>query len=231
MKTIGLIGGMSWQSTAKYYQVINETVAKKLGGLHSAKIVLYSVDFAEIEEMQHQDNWEDATKLMIHAAQSIEKSGANLILICTNTMHMMADDIANSINIPLLDIIDAVANKINSLGFTNVGLLGTRFTMENNFYKGRLINKHKIGVVTPNEADRIKVHNIIYHELCLGKIKVSSKEALKKIITRLGNKNAQGIILGCTELSLLIKQDDCSILLLDTTRIHAEAAVDCALEK
>ena len=231
MKTIGLIGGMSWQSTAKYYQVINETVAKKLGGLHSAKIVLYSVDFAEIEEMQHQDNWEDATKLMIHAAQSIEKSGANLILICTNTMHMMADDIANSINIPLLDIIDAVANKINSLGFTNVGLLGTRFTMENNFYKGRLINKHKIGVVTPNEADRIKVHNIIYHELCLGKIKVSSKEMLKKIITRLGNKNAQGIILGCTELSLLIKQDDCSILLLDTTRIHAEAAVDCALEK
>ena len=231
MKTIGLIGGMSWQSTAKYYQVINETVAKKLGGLHSAKIVLYSVDFAEFEEMQHQDNWEDATKLMIHAAQSIEKSGANLILICTNTMHMMADDIANSINIPLLHIIDAVANKINSLGFTNVGLLGTRFTMENNFYKGRLINKHKIGVVTPNEADRIKVHNIIYHELCLGKIKVSSKEALKKIITRLGNKNAQGIILGCTELSLLIKQDDCSIPLLDTTRIHAEAAVDCALEK
>ncbi|MCD6230746.1 MAG: aspartate/glutamate racemase family protein [Dehalococcoidia bacterium] len=231
MKIIGLIGGMGWQSTAKYYQVINETVAKKLGGLHSAKIVLYSVDFAEIEEMQHQDNWEDATKLMIHAAQSIEKSGANLILICTNTMHMMADDIANSINIPLLHIIDAVANKINSLGFTNVGLLGTRFTMENNFYKGRLINKHKIGVVTPNEADRIKVHNIIYHELCLGKIKVSSKEMLKKIITRLGNKNAQGIILGCTELSLLIKQDDCSIPLLDTTRIHAEAAVDCALEK
>ena len=231
MKTIGLIGGMSWQSTAEYYQVINETVAKKLGGLHSAKIVLCSVDFAEIEEMQHQDKWEDATKLMIHAAQSIEKSGANLILICTNTMHMMADDIANSINIPLLHIIDAVANKINSLGFTNVGLLGTRFTMENNFYKGRLTNKHKIGVVTPNEANRIKVHNIIYHELCLGKIKVSSKEALKKIISRLGNKNARGIILGCTELSLLIKQDDCSIPLLDTTRIHAEAAVDYALEK
>ena len=231
MKTIGLIGGMSWQSTAEYYQVINETVAKKLGGLHSAKIVLCSVDFAEIEEMQHQDKWEDATKLMIHAAQSIEKSGANLILICINTMHMMADDIANSINIPLLHIIDAVANKINSLGFTKVGLLGTRFTMENNFYKGRLTNKHKIGVVIPNEADRIRVHNIIYHELCLGKIKVSSKEALKKIITRLSNKNAQGIILGCTELSLLIKQDDCSIPLLDTTRIHAEAAVDYALEK
>ena len=231
MKTIGIIGGMSWQSTAEYYQVINETVAKKLGGLHSAKIVLYSVDFAEIEEMQHQDKWEDATKLMIHAAQSMEKSGANLILICTNTMHMMADDIANSINIPLLHIIDAVANKIKSLGFTNVGLLGTRFTMENNFYKGRLTNKHKIGVVIPNEADRIRVHNIIYHELCLGKIKVSSKEALKKIITRLSNKNAQGIILGCTELSLLIKQDDCSIPLLDTTRIHAEAAVDYALEK
>jgi aspartate racemase len=146
-------------------------------------------------------------------------------------MHMMADDIANSINIPLLHIIDAVANKINSLGFTNVGLLSTRFTMENNFYKGRLINKHKISVVTPNEAGRIKVHNIIYHELCLGKIKVSSKEALKKIITKLSNKNAQGIILGCTELSLLIKQDDCSIPLLDTTRIHAEAAVDYALEK
>lgn len=231
MKTIGLIGGMSWQSTTEYYQVINETVAKKLGGLHSAKIVLYSVDFAEIEEMQHQNKWEDATKLMIHAAQNIEKSGANLILICTNTMHLMADDIANSINIPLLHIIDAVANKINSLGFTNVGLLGTRFTMENNFYRGRLINKHKIGVVTPNKADRIRVHNIIYHELCLGEIKISSKEALKKIITRLGNKNAQGIILGCTELPLLIKQDDCSIPLLDTTRIHAEAAVDYALEK
>jgi len=230
MKTIGLIGGMSWESTAEYYRIINEAVRGKLGGLHSAKIVLYSVDFEEVEQLQHQGRWDKATNLMIDAAKRVERSGADFVLICTNTMHKMADDVAANISIPLLHIADATAEKITSLDLKKIGLLGTKFTMEQDFYKGRLKEKFGIRVVIPNESDREIVHHVIYKELCLGAIKDSSREQVKAIINRLSDSGAQGIILGCTELPLLIKQEGCSVPLFDTTVIHAIAAVDYALK-
>lgn len=229
MKTIGFIGGMSWESTLEYYRIINEAVKERLGGFHSAKIVMYSVDFAEIERLQHEEKWDKAISLMIDAAKRVERGGADFVLICTNTMHKMADDVAANINIPLLHIADATAEKITSLGLKKIGLLGTRFTMEQDFYKGRLKEKFGIHVVTPNESEREIVHNVIYKELCLGEIKDSSREQLKTIINRLGNRGAQGIILGCTELPLLINQEDCPVPLFDTTVIHAKAAVAYAL--
>jgi len=230
MKTIGLIGGMSWESTAEYYRIINEAVKEKLGRLHSAKIAMYSVDFEEVEQLQHQGKWDKATNLMIDAAKRVERSGADFVLICTNTMHKMADDVAANISIPLLHIADATAEKITSLGLNEIGLLGTKFTMEQDFYKGRLKEKFGIRVVIPNESDREIVHNVIYKELCLGAIKDSSREQVKAIINRLSDNGAQGIILGCTELPLLIKQEDCPIPLFDTTVIHAKAAIDYALK-
>jgi len=229
MKTIGLIGGMSWESTAEYYRIINEAVKESLGRLHSAKIVMYSVDFEEVEQLQHQGRWEKATDVMIDAAKRVERGGADFVLICTNTMHKMAGDVAANINIPLLHIADATAERITTLSLKKVGLLGTKFTMEQDFYKGRLKEKFGLHVVIPNESEREMVHNVIYKELCLGEIKDSSREQLKTIINRLGNRGAQGIILGCTELPLLISQKDCSVPLLDTTVIHAKAAVDYAL--
>lgn len=230
MKTIGLIGGMSWESTAEYYRIINEAVKERLGGLHSAKIVLYSVDFEEVEQLQHQGKWDKATNLMIDAAKRVERGGADFVLICTNTMHKMADDVAANISIPLLYIADATAEKITSLGLKKIGLLGTKFTMEQDFYKGRLKDQFGIRVVIPNESEREIVHNVIYKELCLGEIKDLSRERIKTIINGLSDNGAQGIILGCTELALLMKQEDCSVPLFDTTIIHAKAAVDYAIQ-
>jgi len=230
VKTIGLIGGMSWESSAEYYRIINELIKKKLGGLHSAKILMYSFDFAEIEQLQYDNKWDEAINLMINAAKRLERANADFVLICTNTMHKMAEDVAASINIPLLHIVDATAEKAKSQGIKEIGLLGTKFTMEQDFYKDRLKKKHSINTLIPNESERELVHNIIYQELCLGKIKDSSKESIKKIIVHLGDSGAQGIILGCTELPLLIKKEDSPVPLFNTTVIHAEAAVDYALK-
>jgi aspartate racemase len=230
MKTIGLIGGMSWESSLEYYRIINETVREKLGGLHSAKIVMYSVDFEEIETLQHQGNWDEATKLMIDAAQRLEKAGADFAIICTNTMHRMADDVQIAIDIPLLHIADVTARKIKEQGLQRVGLLGTKFTMEQDFYKGRLKN-HGIDVIIPDEAQRQTVHDIIYNELCLGMIKQSSKDKFREVIENLASRGARGIILGCTEIPLIVKQKDYDIPLFDTTMIHAVAAVEYAIKE
>jgi len=229
MKTIGLIGGMSWESTKEYYQYLNEMIKKKLGGLHSAKILMFSVDFEEIAELQHQGKWKELTEILIDIAKKLEGAGAEILLICTNTMHKIADDVQQEINIPLLNIVDVTAEKIKELGLRKVGLLGTKFTMEDDFYKGRLARKHGIEVVVPDKEERQVVHDIIYNELCLGKIKRSSKEKVEKIIENLVSKGAEGIILGCTELPLLIKQEDCEVPILDTTKIHVEAAVEHAI--
>jgi len=229
MKTIGLIGGMSWESSLEYYRIINETVKRELGGFHSAKSLMYSVDFQEIEELQHQGRWEDATRIMIDAAQRVEKGGADFVVICTNTMHLMAEDVKKNIRIPLLHIADVTAAKIKEMGHTIVGLLGTRFTMEQDFYKGRLKDNHGIDVLIPEEEERIAIHTILYDELCLGSIKTISKDKFHNIIANLEARGAEGIILGCTEIPLIVKQEDYEIFLYDTTTLHAQAAVAYSL--
>ncbi|MBA9042658.1 aspartate racemase [Bacillus aryabhattai] len=229
MKTIGLLGGMSWESSSEYYRIINQTVNRKLGGHHSAKSVMYSVDFEEIKKLQHNDRWDEATELMIKGAQYIEEGGADFLVICTNTMHKMASEIEQDISIPILHIADATAKRIKDQGISRVGLLGTKFTMEEDFYKGRLIANHNLKVNIPSEKERQIVHDIIYKELCLGKIDSDSKSAYQKIINGLINDGIEGAILGCTEISLLINQNDISIPIFDTTEIHAQAAVDWAL--
>jgi aspartate racemase len=229
MKTIGLIGGMSWESSIQYYRIINETTRAKLGGLHSAKSIMYSVDFAEIETLQRQDKWETATQLMIVAAKNIEQGGADFVIICTNTMHKVADEVQDQIQIPVLHIADATAEQIKAQKLERVALLGTRFTMEEDFYKGKLSHKHNLQVMTPSKNDREAVHQIIYEELCAGKIIPSSKQRYAEIIERLVTDGAQGIILGCTEIGLLVHQKDSRVPLFDTTRIHALAAVEYAL--
>jgi len=230
MKVIGLIGGMSWESSLEYYRIINETVKEKLGRFHSAKSLMYSVDFEEIEILQHQGKWDKATELMINAAQRVEKGGADLVIICTNTMHKMADEVQKSIKIPLLHIADATAEEIKKQGLKKVGLLGTKFTMEEDFYKGRLSEKFGLEVIIPNEEERQLIHDILYSELCLGEIKSQSKEKFIKIIKNLAASGAEGVILGCTEIPLLISQEDCEVPLFDTTRIHARFAVEYALK-
>jgi len=230
MKTIGLIGGMSWESSLEYYRIINEQVKEKLGGLHSAKSLMYSVDFYEIEKLQHDGNWEEAAKLMIEAAQSLEKGSADFVVICTNTMHKMAESVQDNIKIPLLHIADATAEKIKTAGLKKIGLLGTKFTMEEDFYKGRLIIKYGLEVVVPDEQDRQIVHDVIYNELCLGEINQSSKDQFVRIIKKLVDNGAEAVILGCTEIPLLVKQEDVKVLLFDTTRIHAESAVEYSLK-
>jgi aspartate racemase len=229
MKIIGMIGGMSWESSIEYYRIINETVKEKLGGLHSGKSVMYSVDFAEIEAMQHAGRWGEATQAMIEAARHVEAGGADFVVICTNTMHKMADEVEAAIGIPLLHIADATAEVIKSQGLTKIGLLGTRFTMEEDFYRGRLVEKHGLDVIIPEADDRETVHRVIYDELVLGEIKPESREAYKGIIEKLIAAGAQGIILGCTEIGLLVKDEDSRVPLFDTTTIHAAAAVEMAL--
>jgi aspartate racemase len=230
MKTIGLIGGMSWESSLEYYRIINQQVKKRLGGLHSAKSLMFSVDFDEIEKLQHQGKWSEATEIMIDAAKRVEKGGADFVVICTNTMHRMADDVQSSIKIPLLHIADATAEKIKDRGLRKVGLLGTKFTMEQDFYKGRLVINHGLDILVPDERERLIIHEIIYTELCLGKIDQGSKSKFVAIINRLITNGIEAVILGCTEIPLLVRQEDITVPLFDTTRIHAESAVEYALK-
>lgn len=229
MKVIGLIGGMSWESTDEYYRVINESVKERLGGLHSAKCVLYSVDFAEVEALQRRGNWSEGAELLAVAAQNVEKAGADLVLICTNTMHKVADTVQARIGVPLLHIADATAEKVKQADIRRVGLLGTRFTMEDDFYRGRLTDQFGLEVIIPDPKDRETVHRIIYEELCVGTIRAESRAQLADIMSRLVQMGAEGIILGCTELGLLIGAEDCQVPLFDTTRVHALAAVEVAL--
>jgi aspartate racemase len=230
VKTIGLIGGMSWESSIEYYRIINETTHAKLGGLHSAKSIMVSVDFAEIEALQHQGKWAESAQLLIDAARSLEAGEADFIVLCTNTMHKVADEIQANVNIPLLHIADATAQLVKDAGMQKIGLLGTRFTMEEEFYKGRLSQKYGLIVIVPNAQERETVHRVIYDELVIGKIEQHSKEKYMRIMERMVDEGAEGIILGCTEIGLLIHQQDSRVPLFDTTRIHAEAAVDYALQ-
>lgn len=230
MKTIGLLGGMSWESTLEYYKMINEGIKERLGGLHSAKIAMVSVDFEPIEKLQHQGRWGEMAKMLSNDAKSMEKAGADFLLICTNTMHKVATDIENSIRIPLLHIADATAEELINEDIKTVGLLGTAFTMEEDFYKGRLTKKYGLKVITPNKQDREIIHKIIYNELCLGRIKENSKKEYLRIISELGKNGAEGVILGCTEIGLLVKQSDTDIKLFDTTQIHAKKAVETAIK-
>ncbi|OBY92932.1 MULTISPECIES: aspartate/glutamate racemase family protein [Pseudomonas] len=229
MKTIGLIGGMSWESTIPYYRQINERIKEKLGGLHSAKIALYSVDFHEIERLQHAGDWEAAGRLLADAARSLKAAGADFLVLCTNTMHKVAPAIEAAVDIPLLHIADPTAEAIRAAGVSTVGLLGTRFTMEQAFYKDRLAERFGLKVLTPDEADRQVVHRIIYEELCLGQIRDESREAYRRIIAALVEQGAEAVILGCTEISLLVGPADASVPLFDTTALHALQAADAAL--
>jgi aspartate racemase len=221
---------MSWESTVEYYRLINESVKQRLGGLHSAKCVLYSVDFAEVEMLQRQGHWSEATELLTRAALNVEQGGADLVVLCTNTMHKVADSIQDRIGIPLLHIADATADAVKQAGLQRVGLLGTRFTMEQDFYSGRLTHRCAVQVLIPNAEDRAAVHRVIYEELCVGKSRPESKAHLAAIIERLVEMGVQGIILGCTELGLLLSAEDSRVPLFDTTRVHALAAVDEALK-
>ncbi len=229
MKTIGLIGGMSWESSIEYYRLINETARDRLGGLHSAKSVMYSVDFAEIEMLQHQGKWDQATRMMIDVAKNVERGGADFVIICTNTMHKMANDVQQAIDIPLLHIADATAEKIKAQGLNKVGLLGTKFTMEQGFYRGRLVDQHGLEVIIPDDRQREMVHRVIYDELCVGQVEAGSKAQYLDIMAEFVDDGAQGIILGCTEIGLLVGEEDCQVPLFDTTYIHAVAAVEYAL--
>jgi aspartate racemase len=229
MKTIGLLGGMSWESTAAYYRVINEGVKKSLGGLHSAKIVLYSVDFEPIERLQHKDDWEGTAGILSEAALCIQAAGADFLVICTNTMHKVAPDIEKAISIPILHIADATAEVLKGKGIKTAGLLGTAFTMEQDFYKGRLMQEYGLEVIVPNDQDRKIVHNVIYQELCLGRMIENSKREYLRIIDSLADQGAEAIILGCTEIGLLVNRGDTDIELYDTAVIHAEKAVEYAI--
>ena len=229
MKTIGLIGGMSWESSIEYYRIINETVRDQLGGLHSAASVMVSVDFAEIEALQHAGAWDELTQRMITAARQVQAGGADFVILCTNTMHKMADDIAAAIDIPFLHIADATAARIRDQGLETIGLLGTRFTMEEDFYKGRLESRHGLRVLIPDPEERADVHRIIYQELVVGHIRPESKARYIEIMEHLVERGAQGIILGCTEIGLLVDQDDIAVPVFDTTLIHAQVAVEYAL--
>ena len=228
MKTIGLIGGMSWESTVTYYQVINQMVGKSLGGLHSAKTLLYSVDFQEIELCQANGEWDKSALILIDAAKKLQIAGADFIVICTNTMHKVADQIQAAITIPIIHIADVTAKKLIQQGIKTVALLGTKYTMEQDFYKSKLIDQGLI-VLIPDQKDRNVVNQIIYDELCKGIIKPASKQAYLTIVDKLVERGAQGVILGCTEIGLLISQSDRNIPFFDTALIHAEAAAMLAI--
>ncbi|WP_395341426.1 aspartate/glutamate racemase family protein [Ningiella sp. W23] len=229
MKTIGLLGGMSWESSLEYYRTINVGIKQALGGLHSAKIVMYSVDFDPIEKLQHNDQWEETSTILCEAAKKVERAGADFLLICTNTMHKVAPHIENEINIPLLHIADATAETILENSMRTVGLLGTAFTMEEDFYKSRLTEHFGLEVLIPSDDDRKIIHDVIYNELCLGKLLASSKREYLRIIQSLADQGAEAVILGCTEIGLLVQPGDTSIKLLDTTLIHANKAVERAI--
>lgn len=229
MKTIGLIGGMSWESTLPYYRHINEAIRARLGGLHSARLVLYSVDFHEIEQLQRSGDWQRAGELLGEAAAALERAGAEFLVLCTNTMHKVAEAIEQAASIPLLHIADPTAAAIHNAGLQRVGLLGTRFTMEQPFYRERLESRHGIQVMVPDEADRQLVHRVIYEELCLGTVREASRQAYREVIARLVAQGAQAVILGCTEIGLLIGAEDAVVPLFDTTLLHAGAAAEQAL--
>lgn len=229
MHTIGMIGGLSWESSAQYYRIINQGVRAALGGTHSARSLMLSVDFGEISRLQHADDWAQLSRIMISAAQALEGGGADCVLICTNTMHLLAEEVAAAISIPLLHIVDPTAQALNAAGYTRVGLLGTAFTMEQAFYKGRMRDKFGLDVVVPDQQDRRTVHRVIYDELVQGRIEAPSRQAIAAVMARLVDDGAQAIVLGCTELMLLLRPQDCTVPLFDTTALHARAAVDFAL--
>lgn len=229
MKTIGLIGGMSWESSSEYYRIINQTTKAKLGGFHSAKSIMVSVDFAEIEILQQQGKWAEAAQIIVRAAKNLENGEADFIVLCTNTMHKAADDIQANVKIPFLHIADAPGRRVKDAGIQKVGLLGTRFTMEEEFYKGRLSHIYGLTVLIPDAQERELVHRVIYDELVVGEIRQRSKEQFIQVIERIVGQGAEGVILGCTEIGLLIQQADSRVPLFDTTRIHADAAVEYAL--
>ena len=231
MKCIGLLGGMSWESTVSYYQALNRGVRARLGGLHSARVLLNSVDFAEIEQLQHAGDWPATARLLAAEARALQAGGADFLMIGTNTMHKVAPAIEAATNIPLLHIADPTAAAIRRAGLSRVGLLGTRFTMEQAFYRGRLAERHGIEVLVPEPDDRDRVHRVIYEELCLGRVEDASRAAYREVMRRLVERGAQGIVLGCTEISLLVAAQDASVPLFDTTAIHAGAAVEIALGK
>ena len=229
MKTIGLLGGMSWESTLGYYKAINEGINKELGGLHSAKIAMYSVDFEPIEQLQHAGDWNGTAKILSVAAQSIQAAGADFLLICTNTMHKVAKEIGESIRIPILHIADATAEILVNQGVKKVGLLGTAFTMEQEFYKGRLLSQYNLEVLVPNEKDRQIIHKVIYQELCLGKITANSRAEYLRVIDGLAAQGVEVVILGCTEIGMLVNQSDTDVKLMDTIAVHAQQAVRYAI--
>lgn len=229
MKTLGLIGGMSWESTVPYYRVINQTVKERLGGLHSARLLLYSVDFAQIEKLQHAGDWDAAGVVLADAARSLKAGGADLLVICTNTMHKVADAVEAASGLPLLHIADPTGDAIRRAGLSRVGLLGTRFTMEQDFYRQRLVQRHGLEVLVPDADDRDIVHRVIYDELCLGTIRSTSRAQYRDIIERLVARGAQGVILGCTEIGLLVGDEDAPVPLFDTTALHARQAALAAL--
>lgn len=230
MKTIGLIGGMSWESSIEYYKLINELVKEKLGGVHSCKSIMNSVDFSEIEKLQHNGEWEKLTEIMVDIAKKLEKTGADCIVICTNTMHKMAEDIEREVKIPLIHIADSVGENIVKLNLKKVALIGTKFTMEQDFYKERIRNKFGIEVIIPNENDKNIVHRVIYEELVKGQFRDESRKEYIRIIRELTKEGAEGVILGCTEIPLLISQTDVEIPIFDTTKLHSESAVEFALK-
>jgi aspartate racemase len=230
MKTIGLIGGMSWESTVPYYRQVNEGIKARLGGLHSAKVVLYSVDFHEIEQLQRDGDWDAAGELLAEAAQRLQAAGADLLVLCTNTMHKVAPQMEAAVSIPLLHIADATAAAITAAGHRTVGLLGTRFTMEQDFYRQRLQDRHGLQVLVPEAEDRTLVHDVIYDELCRGVIRDASRDAYRRIMDDLVARGAEAIILGCTEIGLLVGEQDARVPLFDTTALHANAAVEAALK-
>lgn len=229
MRLIGLIGGLSWESSAEYYRIINQATQRRLGGVHSARTLMYSFDFGEIEALQARGAWDTATRLMVDAAQRLERGGADLLLICSNTMHRMAGEVEAAVAVPLLHIADPTAARIAAAGLRRVGLLGTAFTMEQDFYKGRLSSKFGFDVLVPDAEDRQTVHRIIYDELVKGIVRPDSRDAYRRVIARLVDAGAEAVILGCTEIMLLVKPEDSPVPVFDTTTIHAEAAVDAAL--
>lgn len=226
---IGLIGGMSWESSAEYYRLINQGVRARLGGVHSARCLMWSFDFAEVEALQHAGRWDDAAGLLADAARRLERGGADFLLICTNTMHRMADQVQAAVGIPLLHIADPTAERIKARGIMRVGLLGTAFTMEQDFYKGRLRDHFGLDVIVPGTEDRTTVHRVIYDELVQGRIEAASRDAYRAVIAGLAARGAEAVILGCTEIMLLVRPEDSAVPLFDTTAIHAAAAVERAL--